>query len=98
VDGEIKRLQDEVVSSDEIARAVKQARALFAYGSENITNQAFWLGYAEMFSSYQWFTEYMLRLEVVTPADLQRIAAAYLLPERRVVGVYIPTGEENLAG
>ena len=41
----------------EIARAIKQARALFAYGSENITNQAFWLGYAEMFASYDWFTE-----------------------------------------
>jgi zinc protease len=98
VDTEIGQLQQAQVHPDEIARAIKQARAIFAYGSENITNQAFWLGYAEMFSSYQWFTEYMLRLEAVTPADLQRIAAAYLLPERRVVGVYIPTGEETPEG
>ena len=98
VDAEIGQLQQARVHPDEIARAIKQARAIFAYGSENITNQAFWLGYAEMFSSYQWFTEYMLRLEAVTPAELQRIAALYLLPERRVVGVYIPTGEENLVG
>ncbi|NTU74946.1 MAG: insulinase family protein, partial [Anaerolineaceae bacterium] len=50
IDGEIKRVQDTLVSNDEIVRAAKQARALFAYGSENITNQGFWLGYAEMFN------------------------------------------------
>ena len=50
-DDEIKRLQDEPCPKQEIKRAIKQARALFAYGSENITNQAFWLGYAEMFAS-----------------------------------------------
>lgn len=94
VDGEIDRLQQEAVHPDEIARAIKQARAIFAYGSENITNQAFWLGYAEMFASYGWFNEYMQRLEQVTPGDLQRIAREYLAPERRVVGVYIPSGEE----
>lgn len=94
-DAEIERLQQETVHPDEIARAIKQARAIFAYGSENITNQAFWLGYAEMFATYEWFNEYMQRLEQVTPADLQRIAQQYLPAGRRVVGVYIPSGEEN---
>ncbi len=95
VNAEIDRLQQQPVHPDEIARAIKQSRAIFAYGSENITNQAFWLGYAEMFASYAWFVEYMQRLEQVTPADLQRIARQYLAPERRVVGVYIPSGEED---
>ncbi|TLN16504.1 insulinase family protein [bacterium] len=93
-DAEIERLQQEAVHTDEIARAIKQARAIFAYGSENITNQAFWLGYAEMFATYDWFKEYMVRLEQVTPADLLRISQEYLAPGRRVVGVYIPSGEE----
>ena len=82
----------------EIARAIKQARALFAYGSENITNQAFWLGYAEMFDDYSWFTGYLDRLAQVTPADVQRAAQTYLRPDNRVVGVYIPNGEELPAG
>jgi zinc protease len=43
VDEEIYRLQDAPPPSEELARAVKQARALFAYGSESTTNQAFWL-------------------------------------------------------
>ncbi|GAP15415.1 predicted Zn-dependent peptidase [Longilinea arvoryzae] len=95
VDAEIDRLQQEDVHPDEIARAIKQARAIFAYGSENITNQAFWLGYAEMFDHYEWFVEYMRRLEQVTPAELQRIAREYLASSRRVVGIYIPSGEED---
>ncbi len=93
-DEQVKRLQDERVSEAEIARAIKQARALFAYGSENITNQAFWLGYAEMFADYGWFTEYVEHLNKTTPEDIQRIAQTYLLPENRVVGAYLPTGNE----
>ena len=81
-------------SEQAIQRAIKQARAMFAYGSENITNQGFWLGYAEMFDHYQWFECYMDQLEKVTAADVQRIAQTYLNPARRVVGVYLPNGEE----
>ncbi|MDZ4160148.1 MAG: pitrilysin family protein, partial [Anaerolineaceae bacterium] len=95
IDDEIRRLQDSLVSADEIARAIKQARALFAYGSENITNQAFWLGYAEMFDHYDWFVEYVPKLEQVTPADVQRGAQTILLPQRRVVGVYLPGSEQE---
>jgi zinc protease len=91
-DDEIARLQDEHILSREIARAIKQARALFAYGSENITNQAFWLGHAEMFSSYDWFLNYLENLAKVTPAELQRTARKYLRPQNRVVGTYHPTG------
>jgi zinc protease len=93
-DDEIKRLQDEPVSEAEIKRAIKQARALFAYGSENITNQAFWLGYAEMFARYDWFTGYLEHLDRICPDDVQRIAQTYLLPVNRIVGLYLPTGEE----
>jgi zinc protease len=91
LDEEIKRIQDTLVSPDEINRAVKQARALFAYGSENITNQGFWLGYAEMFAGYDWFINYVTELGKVSPMDVQRIACEYLRPENRVVGVYLPT-------
>ncbi len=84
------------VTSKEIQRAIKQARALFAYGSENITNQAFWLGYAEMFDHYDWFVHYLDRLSQVTPMDVQRVAQQVLTPQGRVVGFYLPEG--NLPG
>ncbi len=92
LDDEIERVQNEIVSEDEVARAIKQARALFAYGSENITNQAFWMGYAEMFADYDWFQTYLDRLAAVTPADVQRVAQQYLRPGSRVVGTYLPDG------
>ncbi|MBX3005528.1 MAG: insulinase family protein [Anaerolineales bacterium] len=92
LDDEIKRLQDHAPKPEELQRAVKQAKALFAYGSESITNQAFWMGFAEVFDTYAWFESYLERLAAVTPADVQRAAQRYLRPERRVVGVYQPDG------
>jgi len=92
-DDEVSRLHETTASPAEIERAIKQAQALFAYGSENITNQAFWLGHAEMFASYTWFENYLARLSELTPAGLRTTAQTYLQPQNRVVGVYQPTGE-----
>lgn len=90
IDDEIQRLQENAPDGEELARAVRQARALFAYGSESITNQAFWLGFAEMFATYEWYATFLERLEAVTPAEVQRVAQTYLRPQNRVVGVYLP--------
>jgi zinc protease len=98
LDDEIKRVQDELVSDAEIARAVKQAQAIFAYGSENITNQAFWLGFAEMFDTYDWFLTYLDRLAQVTVQDVQRVAQSYLRPQNRVVGTYRPAPAPHAPG
>jgi zinc protease len=97
LDEEFTRLQNELPREDELARAVKQARALFAYGSERITNQAFWLGFAEMFDTYDWFLDYVEKLAAVTPQEVQRVAQTYLRPQNRVLGVYWPTGNGEAA-
>ena len=94
LDDEVKRLQDEPPPAAEVERAVKQARALFAYGSESISNQAFWMGYAEMFDTYDWFTGYLDRLGTVTREEVQRIAQEYLRASNRMVGMYLPQGSE----
>jgi zinc protease len=92
LDEEITNLQNCPPPRSDVERAVKQAQALFAYGSESITNQAFWLGFAEMFANYEWFENYLDRLAEVTPEDVSRVAQTYILPKNRVVGVYLPTG------
>jgi zinc protease len=92
VETEINRLLDTPIAQTEIDRAVKQARALFAYGSENITNQAFWLGYSEMFDQYNWFLEYVDRLNTVKPILLMEKAREILDSSHRVTGIYIPEG------
>jgi zinc protease len=93
LDDEIKRMQDEAAPEAEIQRAVKQARAVFAYGSENISHQAFWMGYTAMFDDYTWYTTYLKKLAKVTPQDVQRVAQKYFQAEKRVIGIYIPTGK-----
>ena len=96
MDAEIDRLLREPVSAEEVGKAIKQARALFAYGSESITNQGFWLGYSEMFADYSWFEGYLDRVSAVTAEDVLRVAREYLRPSARVVGVYRP--DEGLGG
>jgi zinc protease len=95
LDEEIEKIKQNPVGEDEISKAIKQAKAMFAYGSENITNQAFWLGYAEMFEDYGWFEEYVGRMERVTALDVQNTAIKYLNAAQRVIGVYEP---EDLEG
>jgi zinc protease len=95
IDAEIAAFQQDLQPEAEVARAVKQARALFAYGSESITNQAFWMGYSAIFANYDWFLTYLDKLAAVTPADIQRIAQTYLQPSNRVVGIYQPVGDQE---
>ena len=90
VSDQIRKLQEELVPSAELERAVKQARALFVYGSENITNQAFWMGYSTIFADYDWFTQYVERLSMVTPEMIREVAQKYLQPDNCVIGVYMP--------
>jgi len=94
LDEQLDRVLQHTVAPEEVERAIKQARAIFAYGSENITNQAAWLGFSEMFASYDWFLNYLDNLSAVTPQDVLRIAQRYLRPERRVIGTYIPQPDE----
>ena len=96
LDGEIKRIQDDLPSDDEIQRAVKQTQALFAYGGESVTNQAFWMGFSEMFASYEWVTGYLENIAAVTPQDVQRVAREYLKDRNRVVGVYQPQNKGSV--
>jgi zinc protease len=95
MEAEIARLQEAPPPEEELARAVKQARAIFAYGSESISNQAFWLGFSEMFDTFEWFTTYIDRLAAVTPADVQRLAQTCLRPQNRTLGVYLPNGSSQ---
>jgi zinc protease len=98
IDMEIDRIITKRIRGSEIQRAVKQAKALFAYGLENITNQAFWLGYSENFANYEWFQNYLERLNAVKPQDVQKVAEKYLNPSKRVIGIYLPenNGDKSL--
>jgi zinc protease len=95
LDAELRKIAETPLRREEMERAVKQARAIFAYGSETVTNQAFWMGYAEMFASLDWFENYLASLAAVTADEVQRVAHKVLARRNRTVGFYLPTGAEN---
>jgi zinc protease len=91
-DAEIERALAGPISQDELDTAVKQARAQFAYSSESVTNQGFWLGYASVFADTDWFEQFLDRLAAVTVEDVHRVANLYLPRRNRTVGRYVPEG------
>src|SRR5664279_1616461 len=92
LDKEIDRLCNGDVTEAELNRVKKQARALFAYSTERVTMQAFWLAFTENVETYQWFDNYVANLEAVTLEEVKTAAAHYLRPQNRTVGTFIPTG------
>jgi zinc protease len=86
---ELERLKTEPVSEEELKRAIKGSRAIFAYGSESVTSQAMWLGFASMVADTDWLAGFLDALARVTPDDIQRVARRYLIPENRVTGWYV---------
>ena len=90
LDAELTRAVAEPVTEQEVAKAIKQAKAQFAYGSESVTNQGFWYGFSEVFADYTWFESYLDRLAAVTVDDVQRVARTYLTKSNRTVGWYVP--------
>ncbi|GAB4444844.1 MAG: hypothetical protein Kow00120_14700 [Anaerolineae bacterium] len=93
---EIDRIAREPVSAEELAKAKKQAKALFAYTSESITNQAIWLGMSHIVSGgVAWFETYLDRLLAVSAEDVQDVAQRYLKPSRRTMGWFVPLGGDG---
>lgn len=92
---EIERMLDEPVTTAELAKAIKQTRAEFIYGAESVTDQAYWLGFAELVASQAWLDTYLEQVAAVTPGDIQRVARTYLGAGNRTVGTFVPTHEDE---
>jgi zinc protease len=92
LDAEIDRIAREPITEQELHTAIKQAQAQFAYSSESVTNQGFWLGYSSVVADTGWFESFLDRLAAVTVDDVGRVAQTYLARRNRTVGHYVPQG------
>ena len=90
LDALLDDLSENPITQAELAKAKKQARAAYAYATENATGQARWLGYAEMLGDYTLFTNFVDKLEAVTLSDVQAVVQKYLVHSNRTVGRFIP--------
>ncbi len=96
---EIDRIMREPFSEEELAKAKRQAKALFAYSSESMTDQAIWLGFSHIVAGgIAWFESYLDRLLSVTAGEVQDVAQRYLKPSRRTLGWFVPLGGNGAAG
>lgn len=91
---EIEALQQEPVPAEEFARAQRIAQTTLGFSLESIPGQARLLGATAMTESVASFDEMFERLAAVTPADLQRVAQRYLVPERRTTAWFRPDATE----
>ncbi|MBN1247846.1 MAG: insulinase family protein [Anaerolineae bacterium] len=95
MEAEIAQLRDSPVSEAELAKAQRQAQALFAYSSESISNQAFWHGFSRIFADHTWLETYLDGLQAVTAGDVQRVAQTYLVPGNRTTGWYVGRNKDD---
>ena len=95
MDPEIERVLEQPISEAELETAIKQTKAQFAYSSESVTNQGYWLGYSAIVADTDWFESFPERLEAVTVQDVQRVARTHLRRSNRTVGHYLAQGGGN---
>lgn len=87
---EIERIHDNGITPAELDKAKKQAKAAFAYATESMTNQAYWLAQSAILGDVAWFDGYLGRLMAVTVEDVLAAARRYLISRNRVVGHLLP--------
>lgn len=91
LDAELARLETSPITEQELAKALKRAKAEFVLAGESITGQAQLLGMTEaVIGDFQWYETVLERLNQITLADIERVRAAYLRPSQRTVGWYEP--------
>lgn len=90
---EIEKLKTKPIAQSEIAKAVKQfVSAMFAT-RKTMAGQAQDLGGSWLAANDLNFSErYLAAVQHVTPADLRRVARAYLTPENRTLYALLPNG------
>jgi len=87
---EIHKVQRDTLTDRELAKAVNQTKAQFIYAKDNVSSQAYYLGYFETVASYKLLDTYVDQLKAVTKADIRRVANQYLTQDNRTVGVFEP--------
>ncbi len=89
---EIARLQEELVTEEELARAKTVARSSLAFSNQSSDNVAVFLGIRELYGSVMEAVNQIAILEQVTAEDIQRAAQSYLSSQAYVLGHIRPEG------
>ncbi|HVT30537.1 MAG TPA: pitrilysin family protein [Lacipirellulaceae bacterium] len=93
---EIERVQNDGVTSHEVAAAIAKYAANTAYERDGSMSMAFALN--ECIAAGDWRLYYQLvdAVKRVTPADVQRVAKKYFNEDQRTTGWYVPRNKKSV--
>jgi len=89
---QVNKLKDELVSDEELQRAISSIAASVLLGTETAEGQAFALGYWDTVYGGGDPAEYMRNIQKVTPDDVQRVAQKYLGEGNYTLSMIKPAG------
>ncbi len=87
---EMAKLEKEPVTDVELQRARNQIEAAFVFQEDSVHRRASLLARFELIGGHALKDRYLQRIRAVTAADVQRVASAYFLEQRKNVGVLLP--------
>lgn len=90
IDGEIRRLQEEPVTQQDLEKAKNQLEAAFILGQDSLFYQAMVLAQHEIVSDWRRVDMYVPSIRSVTQDDIMRVTKQYLISDNRTVAVLIP--------
>jgi len=90
---QIGRIVSGGVTSQELAKVKTNVKASKIFEKQSVDGQAKTLGFWELQGDYRMEESFLTALDSVTSADLQRVCAKYLRPERATFLIYHPNTE-----
>lgn len=88
---EVARIVSAGVGEDELRRVKTRMESRRLFGQEEVLGVARHLASYQALGDYRLADEVLVRLQAVTSADVQRVAATYLPPGRATLQEYLPT-------
>jgi zinc protease len=92
VDRQIDLMSRQAPGSEELQKAKNLEQAGFVFSQDSIFRQAQLLGVYQMLGDYHLVDQYLVQIDKVSAADVQRVIKQYLVQSNRTVGVLVPTG------
>lgn len=86
----LAKVAKEGVTEAELKRAQQQIEVAIIRQRDGTYNLASNLGEAVASANWKWFFDYLDSMKAVTAADVNRVAATYLVPEHATVGWFVP--------
>ena len=95
IDHLLEQIRSKPVTDRELQKAKNQVESSFIFSQDSIFGQAMRIGRYEIAARWRLKDRYLAGIRKLTAAELLRVAKKYLDPDRRTVGVLIPTQAGN---